>query len=140
MGLALSTAVVAQELDLSFLQGGSRLDNQAWQQLNSKYAPGQYLVDVSLNNTNSGVIPTVARGVLIENLSDYREVYTNKGTQTHIWKNSNYDVSRVLTGVDEVDAFDITAGYSSHLSDIKTHWKNIPQTWTSQIIIHVQVA
>lgn len=95
---------------------------------------------ILLNNTNSGVIPTVARGVLIENLSDYSEVYTNKGTQTHIWKNSDYDVSRVLTGVDEVDAFDITAGYSSHLSNIKTYWKNIPQTWTSQIIIHVQMA
>lgn len=54
VGLALSTAVVAQELDLSFLQGGSRLDNQAWQQLNSKYAPGQYLVDVSLNNKERG--------------------------------------------------------------------------------------
>lgn len=99
--------------------------------------PNKYFI--LLNNTNSGTISTVARGVLMDNLHDYREIYTNNGNQTNIWKNSDYDVSRVLTGVDEEDAFDITAGYSSHLSNIKTHWSNIPKTWTSKITIHVQM-
>jgi outer membrane usher protein FimD/PapC len=54
IGLALSHSIFAQELDLSFLQGGSQLDSQTWAQLNSKYAPGRYLVDVSLNNKGYG--------------------------------------------------------------------------------------
>ena len=54
IGLVLSHTVYSQELDFSFLQGGSHLDSQAWTQLNSKYIPGKYLVDVFLNDKSLG--------------------------------------------------------------------------------------
>lgn len=41
------------KLDMSFIQGGS-LNKDAWIALNSKYAPGRYLVDVSLNGKELG--------------------------------------------------------------------------------------
>lgn len=37
------------ELDMSFIQGGSSMNREAWAALNSGYAPGRYLVDLFLN-------------------------------------------------------------------------------------------
>lgn len=42
------------ELDMSFIQGGSGMDREAWAALNSNYAPGRYLVDLSLNEKEMG--------------------------------------------------------------------------------------
>ncbi|WNI84220.1 PefC/AfrB family outer membrane usher protein [Citrobacter portucalensis] len=42
------------ELDMSFIQGGSDMDREAWAALNSNYAPGRYLVDLSLNGKDMG--------------------------------------------------------------------------------------
>lgn len=42
------------EFDLSFLQGGANIDTAAWEHINSKYIPGRYFVDVSLNNRELG--------------------------------------------------------------------------------------
>lgn len=43
-----------EKLDMSFIQGGSRMDPAAWAALNSTYAPGRYLVDLSLNGQDLG--------------------------------------------------------------------------------------
>ena len=43
-----------EKLDISFIQGGSRMDPAAWAALNSTYAPGRYLVDLSLNGQDLG--------------------------------------------------------------------------------------
>ncbi|EGO3302132.1 PefC/AfrB family outer membrane usher protein [Salmonella enterica] len=42
------------ELDMSFIQGGGGMDRAAWAALNSSYAPGRYLVDLSLNGKEMG--------------------------------------------------------------------------------------
>lgn len=42
------------EFDLSFLQGGSQIDPSAWENMNSKYVSGRYLVDVELNDRPIG--------------------------------------------------------------------------------------
>lgn len=42
------------ELDMSFIQGGNSINREAWVALNSNYAPGRYLVDVSLNGKDKG--------------------------------------------------------------------------------------
>lgn len=53
--LALHGATLsASGLNLSFLQGGARVDPSAWENLNSNYVPGRYLVDVELNGKSLG--------------------------------------------------------------------------------------
>ncbi|PSV09551.1 PefC/AfrB family outer membrane usher protein [Photobacterium kishitanii] len=53
--LACYSAVLdAGELNLSFLQGGAKIDAAAWESLNNKYTPGRYLVDVVLNDKDLG--------------------------------------------------------------------------------------
>lgn len=54
--VALSSGSVraGEKLDMSFIQGGSRMDPAAWAALNSTYAPGRYLVDLSLNGQDLG--------------------------------------------------------------------------------------
>ncbi|STA76188.1 fimbrial usher protein [Citrobacter freundii] len=58
------------ELDMSFVQGGSNLDREAWALINSKYSPGRYLVDVFLNGKDIGkhvldVMPQDAEGLCL---------------------------------------------------------------------------
>lgn len=43
-----------EKLDMSFIQGGSSLSPEAWAALNGNYAPGRYLVDLSLNGKSEG--------------------------------------------------------------------------------------
>ncbi|HAX3083328.1 TPA: F4 (K88) fimbrial usher FaeD [Escherichia coli] len=50
-----SVATVAGEkLDMSFIQGGAGVNPEAWAALNGSYAPGRYLVDLSLNGKEAG--------------------------------------------------------------------------------------
>lgn len=50
-----SVATVAGEkLDMSFIQGGGGINPEVWAALNGNYAPGRYLVDLSLNGKESG--------------------------------------------------------------------------------------
>ncbi|WP_137492182.1 F4 (K88) fimbrial usher FaeD [Escherichia coli] len=50
-----SVATVAGEkLDMSFIQGGAGVNPEVWAALNGSYAPGRYLVDLSLNGKESG--------------------------------------------------------------------------------------
>ncbi|GCW58774.1 fimbrial usher protein FaeD [Escherichia coli] len=50
-----SVATVAGEkLDMSFIQGGGGVNPEVWAALNGNYAPGRYLVDLSLNGKESG--------------------------------------------------------------------------------------
>ncbi|EQA8868544.1 PefC/AfrB family outer membrane usher protein [Citrobacter braakii] len=42
------------ELDMSFIQGGNQLSPEAWAALNSRYAPGRYLVDLTVNRKPAG--------------------------------------------------------------------------------------
>lgn len=42
------------ELDMSFIQGGSQLSPEAWAALNNRYAPGRYLVDLTVNRKSAG--------------------------------------------------------------------------------------
>lgn len=53
-GLGGGEARAEDELDMSFIQGGSRMDRAAWAGLNSTYVPGRYLVDLSLNGKDMG--------------------------------------------------------------------------------------
>ncbi|EPI5181420.1 F4 (K88) fimbrial usher FaeD [Escherichia coli] len=50
-----SVATVAGEkLDMSFIRGGAGVNPKVWAALNGNYAPGRYLVDLSLNGKESG--------------------------------------------------------------------------------------
>ena len=50
-----SVATVAGEkLDMSFIQGGAGVNPEVWAALNGNYAPGRYLVDLSLNGKEAG--------------------------------------------------------------------------------------
>ncbi|MED8862590.1 F4 (K88) fimbrial usher FaeD [Escherichia marmotae] len=50
-----SVATVAGEkLDMSFIQGGTGVNPEVWAALNGNYAPGRYLVGLSLNGKESG--------------------------------------------------------------------------------------
>ncbi|EGF7348272.1 F4 (K88) fimbrial usher FaeD [Escherichia coli] len=51
---ASATGVAGEKLDMSFIHGGTRINPEFWAALNSSYAPGRYLVDVSLNGKNMG--------------------------------------------------------------------------------------
>ncbi|EDB7208660.1 F4 (K88) fimbrial usher FaeD [Escherichia coli] len=44
----------AEKLDMSFIQGGAGINPEAWAALTGNYAPGRYLVDLSLNRKESG--------------------------------------------------------------------------------------
>ncbi|CCP01351.1 Outer membrane usher protein fimD precursor [Erwinia amylovora Ea644] len=58
--LAIATAMgcgaarAGDKLDMSFIQGGAGIDRETWAALNGTYAPGRYLVDVSLNSKDVG--------------------------------------------------------------------------------------
>ncbi|HHT0305677.1 TPA: F4 (K88) fimbrial usher FaeD [Raoultella planticola] len=51
---ASATGVAGEKLDMSFIQGGSGVNPEVWAALNGSYAPGRYLVDLSLNGKNAG--------------------------------------------------------------------------------------
>lgn len=46
---ASATGVAGEKLDMSFIQGGAGGNPDVWAALNGSYAPGRYLVDLSLN-------------------------------------------------------------------------------------------
>ncbi|EDZ2279465.1 fimbria/pilus outer membrane usher protein, partial [Salmonella enterica] len=54
VALASGSVQAGEKLDMSFIQGGSRMDPAVWAALNSTYAPGRYLVDLSLNGQDLG--------------------------------------------------------------------------------------
>ncbi|WP_345945558.1 F4 (K88) fimbrial usher FaeD [Escherichia coli] len=49
-----ATGVAGEKLDMSFIQGGGGVNPEVWAALNGNYAPGRYLVDLSLNGKESG--------------------------------------------------------------------------------------
>lgn len=51
---ASATGVAGEKLDMSFIQGGGGVNPEVWAALNGNYAPGRYLVDLSLNGKESG--------------------------------------------------------------------------------------
>ncbi|WP_407906434.1 F4 (K88) fimbrial usher FaeD [Escherichia coli] len=51
---ASATGVAGEKLDMSFIQGGAGGNPEVWAALNGNYAPGHYLVDLSLNGKESG--------------------------------------------------------------------------------------
>ncbi|WP_373368234.1 F4 (K88) fimbrial usher FaeD, partial [Yersinia enterocolitica] len=51
---ASATGVAGEKLDMSFIQGGAGVDPEVWAALNGSYAPGRYLVDLSLNGKDAG--------------------------------------------------------------------------------------
>lgn len=51
---ASTTTVAGEKLDMSFIQGGAGINPEAWAALNGNYAPGRYLVDLSLNGKDIG--------------------------------------------------------------------------------------
>ncbi|HIE7866290.1 TPA: F4 (K88) fimbrial usher FaeD, partial [Salmonella enterica] len=46
--------VAGEKLDMSFIQGGAGINPEVWAALNGNYAPGRYLVDLSLNGKDIG--------------------------------------------------------------------------------------
>lgn len=54
MALGAKAAWSDEKLDMSFIQGGSSLNPEAWAALNGNYAPGRYLVELSLNGRSEG--------------------------------------------------------------------------------------
>ncbi|WP_250219977.1 F4 (K88) fimbrial usher FaeD [Escherichia coli] len=60
LALAISTvfasakSLAGEKLDMSFIQGGTGINPEVWDALNSSYAPGRYLVDLTLNGKNAG--------------------------------------------------------------------------------------
>lgn len=51
---ASTTTVAGEKLDMSFIQGGAGINPEVWAALNGSYAPGRYLVDLSLNGRDIG--------------------------------------------------------------------------------------
>ncbi|WP_440136232.1 FimD/PapC N-terminal domain-containing protein, partial [Escherichia coli] len=51
---ASATGVAGEKLDMSFIQGGAEVNPEVWAALNGSYAPGRYLVDLSLNGKEAG--------------------------------------------------------------------------------------
>nr|WP_259293462.1 F4 (K88) fimbrial usher FaeD [Salmonella enterica] len=51
---ASATGVAGEKLDMSFIQGGARINPEVWAAMNGSYAPGRYLVDLSLNGKDVG--------------------------------------------------------------------------------------
>lgn len=51
---ASAAGIAGEKLDISFIQGGGEVNPEVWAALNSSYAPGRYLVDLSLNGRNAG--------------------------------------------------------------------------------------
>lgn len=51
---ASATGVAGEKLDMSFIQGGAGVNPEVWAALNGSYAPGRYLVDLSLNGKEAG--------------------------------------------------------------------------------------
>lgn len=49
-----ATGVAGEKLDMSFIQGGAGVNPEVWAALNGSYAPGRYLVDLSLNGKAAG--------------------------------------------------------------------------------------
>ncbi|EEU9452256.1 F4 (K88) fimbrial usher FaeD [Escherichia coli] len=50
--IASIASYAGEKLDMSFIQGASRTNLDVWSALNSKYVPGRYLVDLSVNGIN----------------------------------------------------------------------------------------
>ncbi|ECH4944754.1 fimbria/pilus outer membrane usher protein, partial [Salmonella enterica] len=51
---ASATGIAGEKLDMSFIQGGAGVNPDVWTALNGSYAPGRYLVDLSLNGKEAG--------------------------------------------------------------------------------------
>ena len=51
---ASTTSAAGEKLDMSFIQGGAGVNPDVWAALNGSYAPGRYLVDLSLNGKDAG--------------------------------------------------------------------------------------
>ncbi|ELO5043630.1 F4 (K88) fimbrial usher FaeD [Escherichia coli] len=51
---ASATGIAGEKLDMSFIQGGGGVNPEVWAALNGSYAPGRYLVDLSLNGKEAG--------------------------------------------------------------------------------------
>ncbi|EAV2220372.1 outer membrane usher protein PefC [Salmonella enterica] len=51
---ASATGVAGEKLDMSFIQGGAGVNPDVWAALKGSYAPGRYLVDLSLNGKDIG--------------------------------------------------------------------------------------
>ncbi|EPZ3660663.1 hypothetical protein ACXL3E_004765, partial [Salmonella enterica subsp. enterica serovar Infantis] len=54
VALGSGTASAGEKLDMSFIQGGAGINPEVWAALNGDYAPGRYLVDLSLNGKEAG--------------------------------------------------------------------------------------
>lgn len=81
----------SSELDMSFIQGGSSIDKEAWSILNDEFIPGRYFVDVIYNDKKKGkqildVTPDERKGLCLEeewlrksdvyiDISYFKEVY-----------------------------------------------------------------
>lgn len=54
VALSSSVACAGDKLDMSFIQGGVGLNSTIWDELNSNYSPGRYLVELILNGNKAG--------------------------------------------------------------------------------------
>ncbi|EHW5359613.1 F4 (K88) fimbrial usher FaeD, partial [Salmonella enterica] len=54
VAFASTTTAAGEKLDMSFIQGGAGINPEVWAALNGNYAPGRYLVDLSLNGRDIG--------------------------------------------------------------------------------------
>ncbi|EAC0470267.1 outer membrane usher protein PefC [Salmonella enterica subsp. enterica] len=54
VAFASTTTAAGEKLDMSFIQGGAGINPEVWAALNGNYAPGRYLVDLSLNGKDIG--------------------------------------------------------------------------------------
>ncbi|HAW1290412.1 F4 (K88) fimbrial usher FaeD [Escherichia coli] len=52
--LGSASIIAGEKLDMSFIQGGGGVNPEVWAALNGSYAPGRYLVDLSLNGKEAG--------------------------------------------------------------------------------------
>ncbi len=52
--LGSASVIAGEKLDMPFIQGGGGVNPEVWAALNGSYAPGRYLVDLSLNGKEAG--------------------------------------------------------------------------------------
>jgi len=77
------------------------------------------------------------------NEEQLRKIYTLSCTSkpcTRVYDvvTSGYSIHSLLKGSIEPQAYDIFGGFTSHMSDIKTSWVEVPYHWNANMIINVR--
>ncbi|HFQ5384001.1 hypothetical protein [Vibrio vulnificus] len=83
-----------------------------------------------------GSVGWAATSLILDNVGN---IYKNNGAGNHIRHDSSYDILAVLQGLSEPNAYSIMASFTSHMRDVQTRWKVVPDSWEATLIAQVQL-